>query len=275
MPPEVIERDANETHVPPGQGDKTPPKDETVTISKAELEGLRRENQERGEAARYWAGVARTSNGNGAAPAEAAGEPEYELDASEFLDADAPDGLTDDTPEKLVDEFAAQGVNALKKRGFITAADAQRIAVEAAGKVAQVIMGRERQKRVTDDQLLGQFPELRDQNSELFKETAKIYREAVTMDPSAKKTPAALFLSAKAAKQMITSRGPNDEDEQDRLDRINAQDGRTRGRTQVQHDDLLGEEAKTIISAMGISEDDYKAEKAKLAGSRPVVRRGR
>ncbi|MBZ5578245.1 MAG: hypothetical protein LAP40_16910 [Acidobacteriia bacterium] len=269
---------ADRPNVPPGQGGGN--KEETVTLSKTEVEALRRDRDEARESERYWAGIAKT--GGGAPSPEPASDPEDEisLDENEFVDPDAPDGLlAGDTPEKLVEDIAAHGVEALRRRGYISRAEAERIAVDkatqVASKIAREVVGNERQKLVTDNRLLGKFPDLRNPQSELFQETAKIYREAVEMDPSAKKTPAALYLAAKSAQQIIDSRGGGREDEQDRLDRVNAQDGRTRGRQAASHDDLIGPEAADIIKQMGISEDDYKAEKAKLSGQGRAVRRSK
>lgn len=264
----AVETDATSTHVPPGQGaDKPAPKEETVTLSKAEVESLRRERDEANQTAKYWANFAR----QGGQPADQVveDEEEIEVDPAEVLDPDAPDGLAGDTPDKLVDELASQGTAALRKRGYVTAKEAQQIAVRAAtqvaNKVSREVVGNERQKLISDNQLLGKFPELRDNKSELFKETAKIYSEAVAMDPSAKKTPAALYLAATAAKQLIDSRGVSEE-EQERLDRVAAQDGRTRGRRESAEDDMLGPEAAEVLRQMKVTPEDFKAEKAKLTG---------
>lgn len=273
---ETQEQERTTPVVPPGQGGGGNGKEETVSIGKAELDALRRDRDEARESERYWAGVARTGNGNGApATEDPAGEDELVLDPDEFVDPEAADGtIPDDTPEKLVDEIAGQGVKALQKRGFVTAAEARRIAVDAASKVAQVVVKNERVKSSTDQQLIGQYPDLRNPQSELFKETAKIYREAVAMDPSARKTPAALMLAARAAKQMIDARQPQ-ETEEERRDRIDAQAGHRGGRPDTGRDDMLGDEAKSIIQAMGITEEAYKEEKTKLTGQGRSVRRGR
>lgn len=269
---------ADRPNVPPGQGGGTND-NEKVTLTKAELDSLNRRLDEAQHDAKYWAGIAKT--GAGAVGHEPAGEVEEELnlDTTDLLDPDSPTGLLpDDTPEKLVDEIASHGVEALRRRGFISKAEAERIAVdkatEVAARVTREIVGQERTKVVSDNKLLGDFPDLRNPQSELFKETAAIYREAVAMDPAAKKTPAALYLAAKAAKQIIDARGGG-EQEQERLDRINAQDGRTRGRQSATSDDLLGPEASTIIQQMGITEAEYKAEQAKLGGQGRSVRRGK
>lgn len=128
----VIHEDANQPQV----GDKPQGKDDSVTISKAELEGLHRTLRETQQSERDWAAMARREP-----QPEPAGEPEEEIDASQFVDPDAPTGIVDgDTPEKLVDDLAAQGVAALSKRGYVTAAQAQQIAVDVASKVSRASM---------------------------------------------------------------------------------------------------------------------------------------
>jgi hypothetical protein len=272
-----LEDEQLETPVVPAAGKEKEAKDETVTLSKAEVEALRRDRDEARQSEKYWANIARSGGRQAEQPAEEAND---DLDASEFLDEEAGDtGLEGDTPEKLVDDLAARGVSAIAKRGFITAKDAHKIAAEMAIKISRKLIGRERQKITSDTQIMSEFPELKDQSSELFKETARIYQAAVAMDPNAKKTPAALFLAAKAAKASLKQaaaprrgddRDDNDEErETDRRRRADSQDSRPRGGRGAadEPDDMLGDEARQIIKAMGISEDEYKASLKQTRGA--------
>jgi hypothetical protein len=271
MPPTELE-DGTEPITPPVV---VKAKDDYVPLTRAQVESLQRERDESRESERYWADRARSGSSGGTA--EPAGEPEDD-DASEFIDTDAADGIDGDTPEKLVDEFAAKGVAALKSRGFITARDAQKLAADVAIKVARQMIGQQVTRSTSDAQIMAAFPELKDQTSELFKATAKIYQEAVAMDPTAKKTPAALFLAAKAAKAALKpAPKPRTDDEDDdqpereseRRRRSDSQDGRPRGRGAVEeHDDMLGEEARSVIKAMGITEEEFKASR-KVTGGAP------
>lgn len=259
----VIENDAHQPTVPDGQGGKG--KEETVTVSKAELESMRRERDEARESERYWAERARA----GSRPAEPAGEPESDEDPTEFIDPDQPDGIEGDTAEKLIEELQAKGVKALRDRGFVTAAQANKMATETALKVSRELIGRERQKITSDATLMNEFPDLRNPESELFKETAKHYQRAVAMDPNAKKTPAALYLAAAAARESLKVEKPirrtqdedrYREDEADRRQRASSQDGRGRGRGDVDdRDDMLGDEARQVIRSMGITEEEFIA----------------
>jgi len=283
MPPFDDEQEPIEKAAPAPVKDEKG-KDDTVTLSKSEVEALRRDRDEARESERYWSGIAR-SGGRQADPVE---EQEDELDASRFTDESALDGIDGDTPEKLVDDFAAKGVSALKSRGFITAADAQKLAVDVAAKVARELIGRERQKITSDSQIMTEFPDLRNQDSELFKETAKRYQRAVAMDPNAKKTPAALYLAADAARESLKAKAPaprrrdaeedddryERENEDDRRARAASQDSRPRGRREVDDtDDMLGDEARQVIKSMGITEEEFKASQKQVSGSRPRGRR--
>jgi hypothetical protein len=250
-----------------------PAAEEKVTLTRAEFDAMKRESAEARESERYWATQARGSNGRPA-------EPTVQLqddgpDASEFIDPDEqPQGIEGDTPEKLIDEFAASGVAALSKRGFITAKDAQKIAVDTALRVTQELIGRERQKMGTDAQIKQEFPDLWDQNSDLFKETAKHYQKAVAMDPNATKSPAALYLAAEAARASLGRRTPAREDheyeergrerEDDRRARATAQDNRPNGKQQVDDMDMLGPEAKEVARLMGISVKEFQDSRKEL-----------
>lgn len=271
---EVIETDPQQPVVPDkGQGKEG--KEDNVTISRAELESIKRESQEREQAARYWSGLHQQS--------KTAAEPESEdIDPSEFLDEEdvAGQGVEDDTPEKLVNDLAAKGVAGLKSRGFITAKDAQKLAADVAVKVSRELIGRERTKDRSDNTIMTEFRELKDEKSDLFKETAKLYAKAVAMDPNVKKTPAALYLAASAARELLKAKAParqrNDDDdynryepETDRQQRIDAQDGRSRGRGVIDAtDDMLGDEARDVIRQMGITEAEYKESQKQLSGGR-------
>jgi len=266
-PDEVLGNEPPNPDVPAkGQG-----KDDYVPLTRTEAESLRRERDEARESERYWSAHAR---GNG--QQQQAAEPEAE-DASEFY-AEETASNDEDTPEKLVDDFAATGVKALQKRGFITAADAQKLAADTALRVTREMIGRERQKMGSDTKILADFPELKDQTSDLWKETAKHYKEAVDMDPNAAKTPAALYLAAKTARATLKAQAkihhaPKDDDEDtpepesDRRARASSQDGRAKGRAEVEDDDMLGSEARSIIKSMGITEAEFKASRKETAGS--------
>jgi hypothetical protein len=274
-----------ETSAPvvPGKGQDGKGKDDgKVTLSQAEFDSLKRERDEARDSERYWAGMARNNGGRQQEPVRRDKQRPRPERIRRRRRGKRRAGRRH--PEKLVDDFAAQGVKALSKRGFITAKDAMRIASETALKVSREMIGRERQKITSDTQIMTDFPDLKDPNSELFKETAKNYQQAVAMDPNAKKTPVALYLAAKAARESLKAKNApqqrrrNDDDydedaresEDDRRARSDSQDSRPRGRGTVNDsDDMLGNEAREVIRQMGITEEEFKAsQKATMGGGR-------
>lgn len=247
--------------------------------SREDWESLQRQVDELRQSERYWANLAR-SGGKAEDPPPAPAE--EGPDPNEFLDSNEPKApLEDDTPEKLVDEFASQGVAALAKRGFVTASDAKRIAVEAALHVSQELINRERHKMGTDHELMSRFPDLRDPDSELFKETAPLFQHAVAMDPNARSSIAVLTLAAEAASQKLKNRKPaREEDEYEaprrngresedgRRARIAAQDGRSNGRQVIDDMDTLGPEAAEVAKRMGISPEEFQKSRKELGMTR-------
>jgi len=261
-PDEVLGNEPNT----PDVSDKGQGKDEYVPLTRAQAESLQRQVDESRESERYWSAHAR-NNGQ-----QQQAEPEAE-DGSEFYDEEtATEG---NTPEKFVDDLASTGAAAIGKAGYVTKAEAQRIAADTAARVSREFIGRERQKMGSDTKILADFPELKDQNSDLYKETAKHYQEAVAMDPNAVKSPVALYLAAKTARATLKAkaapRRDDDDDrpepESDRRARANSQDGRAKGRAEVEDDDMLGSEARSIVKSMGITEAEFKASRKETAGA--------
>lgn len=252
------------------------------TVSRAEFDRVNRELNEARESEKFWANRAK---GGAKEPVR---EPEDETDPADFIDNSGDKELEGDTAEKLVDELSTQGIKALQKRGFVTAAEARKIAAEVGVKVAQTLIDRTTTKLATDNQLMSQFPDLNNEKSELFKATAVIYQELVALDPNAKKTPATLFAAARVAKaQMKAAEKPApkrqaetededdvydrvDEDEGDRRRRVAAQDGSRGGRgPRVDDDtDTMGPQAKAIAKAFGLSDDEAMAAKRRVQGRR-------
>lgn len=274
--PAVIENDAPITPDVSDKGQGTGKE----TVSRAEFDRVNRELNEARESEKFWANRAK---GGAKEPVP---EPEDETDPADFVDNSGDKELEGDTAEKLVDELSTQGIKALQRRGFVTAADARKIAAEVGVKVAQTLIERTTTKLATDNRLMSAFPELSDEKSEMFKATATIYRELVEMDPGAKKTPATLFAAARVAKaQLKAAEKPEKkarqaeaddeddvydrvEDESDRRRRVAAQDGSRGGRgPRVDDDnDSMGPAAKKIAAAMGLTDDEYRASKQRIKG---------
>jgi hypothetical protein len=267
--PEDILTDASQPEVPKGQG-----KDDYVPLTRQQAEGLQRERDESRASERAWADIAR---GTRQQPAPV----EQELpDASEFLDPEeSHGGVDDDTPEKFVDDLAKTGGAAISKRGFVTRAEAIKMATDAAIKVSNDLIGRNNQRTSSDQAILTEFGDLKNPESALYKETAVRYQRAIKMDPGAAKTPAALYLAAEGARDVLKAReaskppvADEGEDETDRQHRAASQDGRTRSRGQADDaTDMLGPEANAIIKGFGITEAEYRASQ-KATGARGARR---
>lgn len=258
--PEDILTDAPQPEVPSkGQG-----KDDYVPLTRQQAESLTRERDESRQSEKYWAGLARNGNQHQPAPIE------HDLpDASEFMDPEEPlPGVDDDTPEKFVDDFAKSGSAAIARRGFVTAAQAQKMATDAAIKVSSQMIGANNQRTSSDQAILTEFGDLKNPESALYKETAVRYQRAIKMDPGAAKTPAALYLAAEGARDVLKAReaskpkpDTDEEPESERRHRADSQDGRTRSRgaSDDAPSDMLGPEASAIIKGMGITEAEYRA----------------
>lgn len=269
--PEDILTDASQPEVPSkGQG-----KDDYVPLTRAQAEGLQRERDESRASERAWADIARGTRQAPPSPVE------QELpDASEFLDPEETHGgVEDDTPERFVDDFAKNGSAAISKRGFVTRAEAIKMATDAAIKVSNDLIGRNNQRTSSDQAILTEFGDLKNPESALYKETAVRYQRAIKMDPGAAKTPAALYLAAEGARDVLKAReaskppvADEGEDETDRQHRAASQDGRTRSRGQADDAlDMIGPQAREVIKGFGISDAEFQAS-AKATGGRGARR---
>jgi hypothetical protein len=244
---------------------------------RAEVDRLKKSNEQLTESERYWAGLARRG-GAGEEDGEDDlddAEPEAKPTAKGKRRAEPePDEDDLDDPAKFVDALSAKGPKVLdavlRKRGFLTA--------EGAAKLVQDAIQRERHSMSTDAELVTRFPDLKDAESELSQETGRIFREAVKRDPAAKRSAAALLMAAelaefrlaqKAAKTKAQpAREDDDERETERRRRVEAQQGArgTRGRAEVEDepdDDYLGPQAQAVIAALGVKPERYLDERRK------------
>jgi hypothetical protein len=244
---------------------------ETVTLTKAEVETLRRERDEARESERTWYERA-TGRGAQADPAEPEEEDEPEPE---------PEPEPDIDPEKFVDELAKDGLRALKRHGVMTRSDVEKLATELAEKVAGKVMDRRFAGMQSSSKLVTDFPDLNDENSELMKASRPIYRQLFDMNGK-KHSTALMYAAAKAAKTQLDAKAPpprtrRDEDdydryepEEDRRARARAQ-GSERGRPAPVHDDDsgdLGPEALEICRAMNVTPEEYVASQKQLGARR-------
>lgn len=231
-------------------------------------------------AAQYWAERARAGAGDGKETAESTDDTQ-DLRLGELVPkaADPPDA---EDPDGFLDELSKKGSGAvvadLKKRGLLQSPEEL---VELMTKVAQRVATRERGKATTDAELAANYGDLKDENSPLFKATARKYQELVRRDPALKKSGMTALMAAEAAKlelELEAARNGKagehyeiDQDrEQARRDRISAQssDGRSRSsRSDIEdEDDTLSDNARTLIAQLesyGVTEKNYKAQRAR------------
>ena len=198
---------------------------------------LRQQVEESQRTAQFWAERAQT----GAAPAQPAPAAEPEDDDTDVLEAITSNGT------KGFESIA-------EKRGFVKRADVEQMIEQRATALTK------------EQELLGQYPDLRNRQSEFFKTTAAHYGSMIKAG-----TPAAtaMQLAANMAEldlmrsgKLPTPNGDSDKGsrEAERLARIAAQGGGAGPRRPSgaeTDDDSLTPEQKHIAAMMGISEEAY------------------
>lgn len=269
----------------PAKADKAGKPDEEVTRLREENVSLRRRATESEQSERFWADKAKTGGGEQPKRGPQIVEPEVELGdlaGDEQVDDEAPQ-----TPEKFLDELNEKGVDAiisaLRKRGLVLDKDQ---VLQLSAETSRRVVQHERGKMTIDAQISTDFPELKDDTSELFKETSRIFRHNVELDPNLRKSPAALLMAASQARAELKAKAPvkkarsdyREEGEDREADdarqrRINAQRGELgRGGAPFEgDDDDLGPEARSVIALFGkagVDEKSYREERTRLRRAR-------
>jgi len=269
-----------------GTADKGKP--ETVTLTKAEFDAMKRDRDEARTSEKYWSERARAT-----AKDEKADDDEEDdqpgVDVSDLVPAvTGADGVDESIfadPEKWLDAISKgpKAIEALvKKQGYVDGKQAAAIAEKVARRVVDV----ERGKITTDNKLMTSFPELADKDSALFKATAEEFQALIDFDPSAKKNPATLFAAARTARARLKAEAParrkaddGDEygydraesDEDERRNRVRAQDGSRGGRpqrNQADEEERIGPQARQVLEGFGLSEDKFKASVKNIGNAR-------
>jgi hypothetical protein len=259
--------------------DKSKDKPDELGDLRKRLEASEQRIRELADSERYWAEQAR---GRGTADLEPDEEPpapepeEEDESADDFLDRLSKEG------PRAVAKVAAKLAS---KEGFVRKEDVSKIVAP----LIQEVVQRERGKLTADAKLVTQYPELRDEKSELFKATAVIYRELVAEDPDLKGSPQTLFMAARAARAELKAaaktaangdqqpdgesgdyREEREDREEARQRRIRAQQGDTgRGRSTPYEgdDDPLGPAQRDVLdlfARVGLDEQSYRAERARM-----------
>lgn len=179
--------------------------DDPVRELREELKQLRGRLSETEQNAKFWyekASGKSTAN-------ETADEDEEE----EKFDEDLVDVISSNDPKKVK--------TALRKLGFVSEKDVQK-------RITQT-----REQIAAETELFGAYPDLKDQDSELFTTTSKEYARLAKKMGDSQQT---LAIAAELAAAKIGYEAPakggrrrNDDDEEDRVQRVNSQQG-SRGR---------------------------------------------
>jgi hypothetical protein len=280
---ENLETPDIETELPDTEGleDETPEKPEPSTPK--ELAGLRRELEaERKHTKELLRELSETQRYYERPAPKAEEEPAVEDDQGEFADLLATEEVKDEPdldPDKFIDELTSKGASALDKvlakHGAKSGYVRKEEVVQLAAEVAKRIVSTERGKITIDARLvseaaeLKEFGDLNDERSPLFRETQKLYREAVALDPKQGKRPSAVLLALRAAGANLRvgakgRRREQPEADEERTQRIRSQQGETgRGRkVDPETDNEMGPEAKRVVDlfgAFGVTGEKYRA----------------
>lgn len=191
--------------------------------------------------------------------------------------APANDDLDDDAEEEvegdIADDLAANGIEALRKRGVLTKREARELIREEAKKIAEETVNRSRAGMIADAKLAREYPDLADQRSPLFQRTQAIYQELVKDDPALGRSARTLPTAARLAKAELLAEGKLDA----RQDRINRQSGDRSSGRHVDFGDDEGDELtpnqREIIRRFNesgeveISEDGYRKRATRVSMS--------
>lgn len=188
-------------------------------------------------------------------------------------------------PLDLVDALSSgddkQVRQALKQRGFVPADEIEAL-------VERKVHGA-RGAATREAQLVGDYPDLKDEDSELYKATAQAYKELdkagvkgdMLLDLAADRAAARLGIQRGTATAKSRRRSDDDEPEPrrrarerddegepeteaERVERVAAQSGvRSKARASTVRDDDLTIEQKMIARKFGISEDAYRKRAAR------------
>jgi hypothetical protein len=181
--------------------------------------------------------------------------------------------LSVDLVEAITNNDADAISKALREMGFVREGDVDGKITATRGQIAR------------DKQLYDQYPDLEDEQSDLFKETARVYHELAKKDPALAKSGLLSEIAVELAEKRIASNGgrraasdeydltrdvddeDEDERERDRVERVRRQTGATGRRSSRAADrggsDELDATQKTIVAKLkaagaDISEDGYR-----------------
>jgi hypothetical protein len=237
-PPVETTITGNEPVAPPAAAPEAKPAPGAdLSAMRDQLDSLKAQMAEQQRTTEYWYNQAK---GNGEKPAPAAKEPEDDVDLLEVVTTKGAKGLDD----------------VIAKRGYMRKADVEGM-IEA------------RATQMTKEaELIGRFPDLKNQQSEFFKETAQHYGnlkaqgvpQHLAMEMAAERVALSHIESGKLKTRQQTADTDKATRETTRRARAAAQEGDRGSRAPAGNDDddELTPEQKHIAKAMGISEEAYQ-----------------
>lgn len=227
--------------------------------------GLKKQNTELSESERAWSERALRGTREPAEP-----KPKAEKADEEDIE----------TGEKFLDDVSKEGLKALRKRGFVTMAEVQKLIDQTVDRT----VGETRTESQFQSTMKDEFPEMsadlarveagKKPESELFVLAAEIYRDAIALDPDLKGSKSALLISTRQAAAQLALQGKrktDDKAEKDktRRDRIEAQKpGDRSSKGEEEEETGLTSSQKKMAAELGVSEEKFLAQQKKLRGQR-------
>lgn len=260
--------------------------DKEIADLRKRVEDQERRTNEALDDAKFWANRAQR------------GEPRRAAEEEEEPARKAPRrAAAEEKPEKLLDEMTVDGLEALKKRGVITAdeleARLKKITTDTKSEIAATRKDAEFGIKISKE-----FPEIAEDSeriakgerpkTELFKRAGEIYRAHVAEDPDLQGSQSLLLMASRQAKAELAAKAASGEaDEEEvlpdarterqtrRRERIEAQTPpRSTRRTSRETDDTpeVSSEARDVMKHLKVDEDTYVKH---AAGAGAGGRRGR
>lgn len=177
-----------------------------------DIKGLQRqidEQQQRikelTDSERHWASQAMAAVNGGKLAAKPKPEDDLDEDLIDGLVDEDEKGGAEDTPEALIEALNKDGASALRKRGFITAKEAQQIAAKAAS-IATTRGVAKAVRQLIEDMEIEKTYGLGDAESEMFKETSAALKDLTGGDRAKMQDRTLLKAAAEIAKARISAK---------------------------------------------------------------------
>lgn len=222
-----------------------------VKAMEKELESLRQRVKEREDSERYWYEKAKERT---EAPAKAAPVEEEDPFAKESV-------------EELISALGTKGRAALVERGFVTqksmAAEIKRLIAEEAPRYAKTEIGKTEAKLQRDAEIMGRFPDLKNQDSPFFQESREQLKALVAAGHQPDSN--TLERAAERAETVLLKRQLASGSKQSRIDQQMPSRGERGGgfEQEAEEPSTLGPEQLRIMKAWGVKPDEFRKYQSK------------